>query len=157
MLVATVGSFVVFLVVVYLVASPAARRDPAEEEAETSALLARKERLLSDIRELDMDLVTGKLDEEDHRRLRAATLVDAADTLKALEDVERADPPAGASAESDTVDTLDADDDARLEAWIAARKAELEASACSSCGAVWEAGDAFCRRCGAELSAQMVR
>jgi hypothetical protein len=31
----------------------------------------RKERLLSDIRELDMDLVTGKLDEEDHRRLRA--------------------------------------------------------------------------------------
>ncbi|HLA93314.1 MAG TPA: hypothetical protein VJO36_07265, partial [Actinomycetota bacterium] len=83
MLVATVGSFVLFLFVVYLIASPATRRDPVEEEAEASALLARKERLLSDIRELDMDLVTGKLDEEDHRRLRAATLVDAADTLKA--------------------------------------------------------------------------
>ena len=51
-----------------------------------------------------MDLVTGKLHEEDHRRLRAATLVDAADTLKALEDVERADSPAGASAGSDTLD-----------------------------------------------------
>src|SRR3990170_2563532 len=157
MLVATVGSFVLFLFVVYLIASPATRRDPVEEEAEASALLARKERLLSDIRELDMDLVTGKLDEEDHRRLRAATLVDAADTLKALEDVEGADSLEGASAESQAVDTIDVDDDVRLEARIAARKREIEASACPSCGAVCEAADAFCRRCGAEISTQMVR
>lgn len=159
MLFVSVGSFALLLVVVYLVAAPAARADPAEEAAEASALLARKERLLSDIRELDMDLVTGKLDEEDHRRLRAATLVDAADTLKALEDVERADSLMGPSAESHTVDTIDVDvdDDVRLEAWIAARKRELEASACSSCGTVCEHGDAFCRRCGVELSAQTVR
>ena len=157
MLFASVGSFAVLLLVVYLIAAPAAREDPAEEAAETSALLARKERLLSDIRELDMDLVTGKLDEEDHRRLRAVTLVDAADTLKALEDVDLADSLGRAAAESDAVDTTDVDDDVRLEAWIAARKRELEASACSSCEAVCEAGDAFCRRCGAELSAQTVR
>ena len=157
MLVATVGSFVLFLFVVYLIASPATRRDPVEEEAEASALLARKERLLSDIRELDMDLVTGKLDEEDHRRLKAATLVDAADTLKALEDVEQAESAARASVESDIADAIEADNDARLEAWIASRKAEIEASACSSCGAVCQTGDAFCRRCGAELSTQMVR
>ena len=157
MLFVSVGSFAVLLVVMYLVAAPAAREDPAEEEAEASALLARKERLLSDIRELDMDLVTGKLDEEDHRRLRAASLVDAADTLKALEDVELASSLMAASAESDTVDPIDVDDDARLEAWIAARKGELEAPACSSCGSVCDADDAFCRRCGAELSAQTVR
>jgi hypothetical protein len=157
MLFVSVGSFALLIVVVYLIAAPAAQADPAEGAAEGSALLARKERLLSDIRELDMDLVTGKLDEEDHRRLRAATLVDAVDTLKALEDVERADALMGASDESHTVDTTDADDDVRLEAWITARKRELEASGCSSCGAVCEAGDAFCRRCGAELSTQTVR
>src|SRR4030065_941199 len=98
MLFVSVGSFVVFVIVVYRVAAPGARREPAEEAAEASALLARKERLLSDIRELDMDLVTGKLDEEDHRRLRAATLVDAADTLNALEDGEGAGAPRGAAA-----------------------------------------------------------
>jgi hypothetical protein len=157
MLFVSLGSFALLLVVLYLVAAPAAREDPAEEEAEASALLARKEHLLSDIRELDMDLVTGKLDEEDHRRLRAASLVEAADTLKALEDVELARSLTGASIESDAVETIDVDDDARLEAWIAGRKGELEAPGCSSCGAVCDAGDAFCRRCGAELSAQRVR
>jgi hypothetical protein len=157
MLFVSVGSFALLLLVVYVIAAPAAREDPAEEAVEGSALLARKERLLSDIRELDMDLVTGKLDEEDHRRLRAVTLVDAADTLKALEDVERTDPLQGASAEIHAVDTIDADDDVRLEGWIAARKRELEASACSSCGTVCDARDAFCRRCGAELSTQTVR
>jgi hypothetical protein len=141
----------------YLIAAPAGREDPPDEATEASALRARKESLLSDIRELDMDLVTGKLDEEDHRRLRTATLVDAAGTLKALEDLERTDLLVGASVESRTVDATDVDEDARLEAWIAARKREIEASACSSCKAVCEPGDAFCRRCGAELSVQTVR
>src|SRR3989337_2896118 len=154
MLFVSVGSFGVVVIVVYLVAAPAARREPAEEAAEASALLARKEPLLSDIRELHMDLGTGKLDEEDHRRLRAATLVDAADTLKALEDVEQAESAARASVESDIADAIEADNDARLEAWIASRKAEIEASACSSCGAVCQTGDAFCPRCGTELSTQ---
>lgn len=157
MLVDTVGSFILFIVVLYLIASPVARRGTRDEETEASALLARKARLLTDIRELDMDLATGKLDEEDHRRLRAATMVDAADTLRELEDMEEAEPSPSASVEPDGVKMFDADDDARLEAWIAARKRELEAPSCSSCGAARDAGDAFCRRCGAGFSAQMVR
>ncbi|HZD18123.1 MAG TPA: hypothetical protein VE669_08275 [Actinomycetota bacterium] len=121
MLFVLVGSFVLLLVVVYLIAAPATRPDPAEESGEASALLARKERLLSDIRELDMDLVTGKLDEQDHRRLRAASMVDAADALEALEAVERRDPLHAPPSTSDAL----ADD--ALEAAIAARKRELEA------------------------------
>lgn len=151
MLFVSVGSFALLLVVVYMIAAPAAREDPVDEAAEASALLARKERLLSDIRELDMDLVTGKLEEADHRRLRAATLVDAADILKALEGVEQDDIVEDVPPETPSEGARDADDDARLEAWIAARKAELEASACPSCGAVRGAGDTYCRRCGIAL------
>jgi len=148
MLIVSVGSFLLFVVVIYLVASPAMRNDPIEDPTTTSGLVARKEQLLSDIRELDMDLATGKLDEEDHHRLRTATLVAAVDTLKALDEVESLPTP------SDAVDDLERRDadDARLEALIAARKRELEASACPSCAAISDPGDAFCRRCGAELS-----
>lgn len=153
MLFVAVGSFVLLIIIVYLVAAPAARGEPADEAAEGSALLVRKERLLSDIRDLDMDLVTGKLDEEDHRGLRAALLVDAADTLKALEEAE----PIAPGDPTDAVgfqDAIEVDDDARVEALIAARRRVIEASACSSCGAASDAEDAFCRRCGADLSAE---
>jgi ribosomal protein L40E len=152
MLIVSVGSFVLFVVVIYLVAAPALRQDPIEDPATVSGLATRKEQLLSDIRELDMDLATGKLDEEDHRRLRAATLVVAVDTLKALEEVEPPPAPSGAVDDSERRDA----DDARLEALIAARKRELEASTCPTCAAISDPTDAFCRRCGAELSTRQV-
>jgi ribosomal protein L40E len=152
MLIVSVGSFVLFVVVIYLVAAPALRQDPIEDPATVSGLATRKEQLLSDIRELDMDLATGKLDEEDHRRLRAATLVAAVDTLKALEEVE---PIAGSPDGVDEAD-LRGTEDGRLEALIAARKRELEASACPTCAAISDPTDAFCRRCGAELSTRQV-
>lgn len=148
MLIVSVGSFVLFVIVIYLVAAPAMRQDPIEDPATVSGLVTRKEQLLSDIRELDMDLATGKLDEEDHRRLRAATLVAAVDTLKALEEAE---PIPGPPDAADQVAPPDGED-GRLEALIAARRRELEASACPSCAAISDPADAFCRRCGAELS-----
>jgi ribosomal protein L40E len=152
MLIVSVGSFVLFVIVIYLVAAPAMQRDPIEGPATMSGLVMRKEQLLSDIRELDMDLATGKLDEEDHRRLRAATLVAAVDTLKALEESE---PIPASSGAVDEVALHDGED-GRLEALIAARKRELEASACPSCAAISDPTDAFCRRCGAELSTRQV-
>jgi hypothetical protein len=152
MLIVSVGSFVLFVIVIYLVAAPAIRRDPIEDPPTLSGLVTRKEQLLSDIRELDMDLATGKLDEEDHRRLRAATLVAAVDTLKALEEAEPIPDPPIAVEEAAPHDG----EDGRLEALIAARKRELEASACPSCAAISDPTDAFCRRCGAELATRRV-
>ncbi len=155
MLLVAVGSFVLLIIVVYLVAAPVARGAPAEEATEASALLVRKERLLSDIRDLDMDLVTGKLDEEDHRGLRVALLGDAAETLKALEEAEPT-APGGPSDALGPQDAIEADEDARVEALIAARRRAIESSACSSCGGGSDAEDVFCRRCGADLWAQRV-
>jgi len=42
---------------------------------------------------------------------------------------------------------------ASVEAAIAARKAALKAKHCSSCEAVLEDGDAFCRACGTKVTA----
>lgn len=158
MLFVALGSFILFLVVVYLIVSPAPRGEPVDEAAEAADLAARKEQLLSDIRELDMDLATGKLAEEDHRRLRAAMVVDAVDTWKALdsalESMERADPIGAASDGPEAVDIVD---EVGLEAQILARKQELRARECASCGAAVGAADAFCRRCGAELSTRTTR
>lgn len=152
MLIVSVGSLVLFAIVIYLVAAPAMRQDPIEDPATVSGLVTRKEQLLSDIRELDMDLATGKLDEEDHRRLRAATLVAAVDTLKALEEAE----PIPGSSDGVVEAELRETEDGRLEALIAARKRELEARACPSCATISDPTDAFCRRCGAELSTRQV-
>src|SRR5512134_2430956 len=135
MLFVALGSFVLLIIMVYMVAAPAGRSDHAEDSAVSSALTIRKEQLLSDIRELDMDLATGKLEERDHHRLRAATLVSAAETLRSLEETRTAEEAAAAS-EADGMADDDPADDARIEARIAARKREIESTACRSCGAI---------------------
>jgi hypothetical protein len=50
-------------------------------------------------------------------------------------------------------DVSTADVRASVEAAIAARKAALKARHCSSCEAVLEDGDAFCRACGTKVTA----
>ena len=152
MLFVALGSFVLLIVMVYLVAAPAVRSDPAEESAVRSALTIRKDRLLSDIRELDMDLATGKLEERDHHRLRAATLVAAAETLRSLEETQTSEGAPTASEAQGVVDDDPMDDDAAIEARIAARKRELESTTCRSCGAIVDPDDAYCRRCGASVA-----
>ncbi len=158
MLLAAIGTFLLLLIVLYLIVAPLARGEPADPERDASALLARKERLLSDIRDLDMDLATGKIEEQDHRRLRAALLADAAQILRALEeagiDASGEEPAAAVSGEA-AVGPRDAEplaDEARLEALIAARKREIASSACPSCGAPSAPGHASCGRCGTELA-----
>lgn len=160
MLVVAFGSLVVLLVVVYLIAAPILRPHPDDEHTDAApTLVARKERLLTDIRELDMDLATGKLDVEDHRRLRRSTLVQAADALRALEEAEAAAPDRSSTIPNHGVEE-ELDDDAaddELERLIDARKHELEVRACPECGGPRDVDDAFCRRCGIELETTGVR
>jgi hypothetical protein len=55
--------------------------------------------------------------------------------------------------DSSVHDVSTADVRASVEAAIAARKAALKARHCSSCEAVLEDGDAFCRACGTKVTA----
>jgi hypothetical protein len=76
----------------------------------------------------------------------AATVVEAA-----VVDASAIDAP---PVDDSSVHDVSTDDvRASVEAAIAARKAALKAKHCSSCEAVLEDGDAFCRACGTKATA----
>ncbi len=126
-----IASFLLLLVVAYLIARPLLAPEPAVEEAEGSKLLADKERQLADIRELDMDYATGKLTEEDYRNLRAHSLAETAATMQALDEAEALQAPEVPTDEQPDLaitagngHALVEEDD--LERAIAARKRSIE-------------------------------
>jgi len=154
MLPVAVMSFALLLVVAWMIAQPLLHPDAFGEEEPGSSLVSAKERLLGDIRDLDLDLATGKLDEEDHRRLRAAALADTAETLRAIEEEQSLDLAPGDDAGPASGSTPPDD---RLEAVIAARKRAMTMTGCASCGMAPGPHDRFCRRCGADLPAPVGR
>jgi hypothetical protein len=81
-----------------------------QEEHDLSALLAERDRLLNALQELDFDYTLGKIPEEDYPAQRAVLLQRGADVLRKLDAFQSEAP--GADAES------------RLEAAIAARRAD---------------------------------
>lgn len=150
MLLVAAASFVLLVAVVSMIGVPLLRPDTPDELVPDSSLVAAKERLLGDIRDLDLDLETGKLDEQDHRRLRAVALAGAAETIRAIEDAER---PNGGPVDDAVEPAPPVEAGDPLEVTIAARKRALALAVCPSCMRAVEPGDAFCRRCGAELPA----
>ncbi|OQA47572.1 MAG: Double zinc ribbon [Chloroflexi bacterium ADurb.Bin325] len=128
------------------VAYPILMKGRAAQPAAVSAqerleeLLAQRDAAYQALRELSFDHRVGKITGEDLVVFEANLKHVAADTLRALDEFERA---------------ADADLDAYLERTVAARKAALSAGgrACPQCGQPAAADDRFCARCGAELSA----
>ena len=157
MLGVAIGSFVLLLAVAYMIARPLfVPQVPAEaeEDAKEAALLACKQRQLADIRELDLDLATGKLTEQDHRELRARSIAEAAAAMKALD--EARESLASHESEPAPQDGRVSVTDDELERAIAARKRALGAFACPDCGAASDPTDHFCRSCGAEVNAAQI-
>jgi len=171
MVVVAIGAFLLLLVVAYLIARPLFAPEAPAEETEESKLVEEKERLLTDIRELDMDFATGKLTEQDYQRLRARSMAEAAAALKAIaESAEAEQATSGArGAEAaghpddfeDFEDTEDVEDvgsgpvagvDDEIEREIAERKRAMQEHGCPGCGAVFEDDDQFCRKCGTRLA-----
>ncbi len=113
-------------------AAPLARGEEEVTEAEV-----RKRVTLMQLRDAEYDYVTGKLDEEDYRKLRSLL---SAEALEAI----RAEEAGGAGAAG-------GDD---LEAEIAAARARLRAGPfCSRCGHPNAPGSRYCAKCGTPLAA----
>jgi len=83
----------------------------SQEEHETSALLAERDRVLNALQELDFDFTLGKIPEADYPQQRAALLQQGANLLRQL-DARQVQAP-------------DGDVEARIEAAIAARRADV--------------------------------
>jgi len=74
----------------------------SEDERTRSELLARREAVLTALRELDLDYAVGKVPERDYQTQRAALLREGAQILRALDEVEQrlaSNPPEGAADE----------------------------------------------------------
>jgi len=100
----------------------------SREDESTTSLAAQREAIYQDVRDLDHDFETGKLDAADHRTLRAALLARAAASIER----ERA----GGAGDATTDDRAPRPSIGRF---------------CPSCGERIDASWTFCSHCGAKL------
>lgn len=166
-----VVAFLLMVAIVLMITRPLILPTKTSVEPEDPELQADKRRIVEAIRDLDLDLATGKISEEDHGELRARYLAEAAAVLQAIDrsEAERAaaeeaaahptPEPAADEPRDGSPDTVDERLPAaeltppvdELERQIAARRTEIEARSCPSCGARFEPRDRFCRSCGTPL------
>ncbi len=102
----------------------------------TRQLFERKEQLLGEIVELELDRELGKVSAEDFQRLFAEL---EAETLAILGELDRLN-----GASSDQFER-------RIEEEVAALRQKTSVPRCHDCGALRREGDLFCPQCGASL------
>ena len=134
-------SFLLLLVVVYLIARPFLV--PETVEVGTGDLQDDRARLTARLHDLDMEYSTGKLADEDYEAERTARQAELDRTEQALEELDTAE-------EADPF--VAGDDDDPVERLIAARRRALAAKSCPSCGNPYDPDDHYCRSCGTDLS-----
>ncbi len=103
----------------------------------TRQLFERKEQLLGEIVELELDRELGKVPAEDFQRLFAEL---EAETLAIIGELDRLN-----GASSDQFER-------RIEEEVAALRQKTAVSLCHDCGTPRREGDLFCPQCGASLA-----
>ncbi len=151
------------------------RASPAVGVIDAQTLDARRESLYTQIKELDLDHETGKVNQEDYVRLRADLVAQAAAVLKQIDNMTPSPAPATPATQDDLEALIAARRKARstmaatnsaapkavetdVEAAIAARRKTavpaVSVAACPKCGKPIRADDAFCAKCGTALQTQ---
>ena len=117
---ALVVTFLAIAAAAALLAQPLLRARSATPDVGPSPISIQREALIQDIRDIDHDFETGKLDEEDHRTMRAALRARAVELLRE----ERAEP-------------------------LPEIEEEAAPRFCTECGAALQPEWKFCAECGA--------
>ncbi len=102
----------------------------------TRQLFERKEQLLGEIVELELDRELGKVSAEDFQRLFAEL---EAETLAVIGELDRLNGASSYQLEG------------RIEEEIAALRQKTAVPRCHGCGTLRREGDLFCPQCGASL------
>lgn len=161
MIPAAIASFALLMVVAYLIGRPFVAPLRYTRAASLQQLLADRDRLRAQLRELDMDFETGKLAQEEYEKLRARRLQQIEATTRAIHDAETTEEGrSGVRAEAAATIAAPEDLERELERRISERKRlleELEAHACPGCGTTIDPEDRFCRKCGADLATAETR
>lgn len=159
-----------FIFVAAFIARPLLERKAVgvtEEEQSLSAWLARRDRVLDALQELDFDFKLGKIPEVDYPAQRALLLQQGADILKHLDTLRPQPLPhdealeaAIAARRAQTLNgnhqpapnTIHLPDD-EIETMLAARRRNRKvksAGFCPQCGHPLQSDDKFCSKCGAK-------
>ncbi len=155
---ALILGFVLALVAVLLVLEPLLRPDRLQAAAPVSLFsdsddeddptLARRDRALAALKEIDFDRATGKLSDEDYESMKSRFTAEALEALKAVD--------AGA-VNADAVDAGAQDDvEARITAARSASHAPRptpHARFCLECGSALQGSKKFCLNCGSAIGA----
>ncbi len=150
-----IGVALVLLVGLYL-ARPFLKREIISDHPATrrEQLLNEKEAILTQIQQLDFDVDTGKIPSEVHQSQREEMVAEAAQILKALDELES--HPSAIDAEIEAaVARIRQGDTAVAKSVPAARNGK--GGYCSQCGSPTDAGDKFCTNCGHKLQSQKVQ
>lgn len=116
---------------------------------EIDELILRRDQLFNDIRELEFDYQTGKLNDADYRQLLGELKSNAASVIEALETKQLGRQTSERKLPRLTRTISDADIEARISQ---ARKTHMESTeACPSCRHQNSAGAKFCSECGASM------
>jgi hypothetical protein len=158
------------LVVAFIIAQPLVAGGAQRERQPGPAdqLRAEHERVLTQLRDLDFDHATGKINAEDYTEQRAQLVAQGVSVLKQLDALSAsvaAQPTAPAKGRSveDEIEAAiaqrraPAEIDAEVEAAVAGRRAASGSAPaaghpCHACGASVSAADRFCPECGAAQS-----
>ncbi|MDX1493609.1 MAG: zinc ribbon domain-containing protein [Longimicrobiales bacterium] len=137
------GVALVAAAVVLFILQPVVRGIHASLEREDDELTeteARKRVALLALRDVEYDFLSGKLDEEDYRALKAELTAEALAALEADEEAKKGSVASGGAGDA-------------LEAEIARMRQELRSgSVCPSCSYANEEGSRFCSACGHALA-----
>lgn len=137
------------------------------DEQTVYALMADRDRLILTLQELEFDHVLNKIPAEDYPTMRAELMQKAADVLRKLDVLQAKSASADAESRLEAVIAARRADAAQkampainpaiddsIEALIAARKAsrkEKSGGFCSKCGKAVLSTDLFCPNCGQSL------
>lgn len=166
----TIGSILLGVALTVLVALILARpllqasREEQGKLSQKQLLLAEKEAILAQIRDLDFDHDTGKMPDEIHEHQRVQLMNKAADILKQLEQLEGKMPQPVVQVEAvNGAADIDIDDDIeaavsrlrqarKIKPAVKSRPASANGGGfCPQCGSPFDASDNFCVSCGHKL------
>jgi hypothetical protein len=148
----------VVVIVVLFVTQPFSRhwRNKAQNSQAVSALLTERERILSDLMDLDFDKEIGKIPIEEYSNLRAILIQKGSDILRKLDEIRAVESSSHkksleTKADEEHTDLLSDED---LEDLITKRRQTRQqktAGFCSNCGKPIYQSDQFCPSCGQKL------
>ena len=149
--------FVLALVAVLLVLEPLLRPERvhaaapvalfADSDDEDDPMLARRDRALAALKEIDFDRATGKLSDEDYAELKSRFTAEALEALKAVDAAQTA----GTEASVATAGPDDLELRIRAARISHAPRPTPHARFCLECGSSLEGAKKFCLDCGAAV------